>query len=250
MRLHNKSIIITGASSGIGAAAARLFASEGARLILGARRKDLLTTLSGEIIASGGRAEIVVGDVRDDSFHRNMVETAERVHGGLDAAFNNAGITGELSPIEDTPRDTWDTVITTNLTSAYLAATHQIPAMKRQGAGSFVFTGSFVGVTIGLPGMAAYAASKAGLTGLIQVLAAELGKDAIRVNALLPGGTQTEMAGNDPETLHAIARMHALGRMAAPDEIAKAALFLVSDDASFVTGSQVFADGGNSIFKP
>lgn len=250
MRLHNKSIIITGASSGIGAAAARLFASEGARLVLGARRKGLLKTLSDEIIADGRRAEIVVGDVCDDSFQRNMVETAERVYGGLDAAFNNAGMTGELSPIEDMPRDTWDTVITTNLTSAYLAATHQIPAMKRQGAGSMVFTGSFVGVTIGLPGMAAYAASKAGLTGLIQVLAAELGKDAIRVNALLPGGTQTEMAGNDPETLQAIARMHALGRMAAPDEIAKAALFLISDDASFVTGSQMFADGGNSVFKP
>ena len=249
MILADKTIIITGASSGIGAAAATLFATEGANLVLAARRETLLAGLADRIVSKGGRAMALAGDVTEETYAAALVEAAETEFGGLDAAFNNAGITGPLGPATDMSAETWQNVLTTNLTSAFLAAKHQIPALRRRGGGSVVFTASFVGHTIGLPGMAAYAASKAGLIGLTQVLAAEHGADGIRVNALLPGGTKTPMAGDDPERLRGIEGLHALKRMAEPEEIAQAALFLLSDQSSFVTGSAMIADGGNSIFK-
>ena len=146
--------------------------------------------------------------------------------------------------------EAWREVLETNLNPAFFAARHQIPAMRARSGGSLVFTGSFVGHTIGLPGMGAYAAAKAGIVVLIQVLAVEHGRDGLRVNALLPGGTRTPMAGADREHLAHVSRLHALKRMAEPEEIAEAALFLLSDRASFVTGTALIADGGNSIHKP
>lgn len=249
MRLLNRSVIITGASSGIGAAAAALFAAEGARLVLAARRADRLEAVAAAINAGPGEAIALAGDVREEAFAATLVDAACRAYGGLDAAFNNAGALGALGPIPEMTAHTWDAVMATNLTSAFYAAKHQIPAMRQRPGGSLVFTSSFVGYTVGLPGMGAYAASKAALIGLTQVLAAEHGAEGIRVNTVLPGGTLTEMAGTDPAQHAAVANLHALKRMANPDEIARAALFLVSDDASFVTGSALLADGGNSIAK-
>lgn len=249
MRLHGKTILITGASSGIGAATARLCATEGANVVLGARRAERLAALAAEITEAGGSAAHIPCDVRSASDAAKLVALAENRFGGLDAAFNNAGITGALGPLADMTEDSWRDVIDTNLTSGFHAARAQIPALARRGGGALVFTSSFVGHTIGLPGMAAYAASKAGLIGMVQTLAVELGARNIRVNALLPGGTLTEMAGDDPAFHETVARMHALRRMAAPGEIARAALFLLSEDASFVTGSALLADGGNSITK-
>lgn len=249
MRLEGKTIIITGASSGIGAAAARLFAAEGASLVLGARREDRLAALCDEIGAAGGRATFLAGDVRDAASAEGLVRLAEDRFGALHGAFNNAGITGPGGALEALAPEDWDEVLGTNLTSAYVAARHQIPALRRAGGGAMVFTSSFVGQGIGLPGMAAYAAAKAGLVGLVQVLAVELGAEGIRANALLPGGTLTEMAGTDPAVHAQVAGLHALKRMADPEEIARAALFLLSDDASFVTGSAMYADGGNAICK-
>jgi hypothetical protein len=169
--------------------------------------------------------------------------------GGLDGAFNNAGTLGEMGQVPDMSLETWNQVVATNLDSAFLAAKYQIPAMRAGGGGSIVFTSSFVGHTIGFPGMAAYAAAKAGLIGLTQVLAVEHGPENIRVNALLPGGTKTAMAGDDPAFHEYVAGIHALKRMAEPEEIARAAEFLLSDAASFVTGSAMLCDGGNSISK-
>ncbi|MGF1553080.1 MAG: SDR family oxidoreductase [Paracoccaceae bacterium] len=249
MELAGKTIIVTGASSGIGAAAARLFAREGARLVLGARRKALLDEIARQIRDEGGHAEAVEGDVRDETFARDLVRVAKTMFGGLDAAFNNAGIVGPLAPVQDLTVDDWREVLETNLTGAFLAARHQIPALRERGGGSIVFTSSFVGHTIGLPGMSAYAAAKAGLVGLTQVMASENGAAAIRVNALLPGGTRTPMAGDDRDTLDFVRGLHALKRMAEPEEIANAALFLMSDRSSFVTGAAMIADGGNSICK-
>ena len=247
MRLQDKTIIITGASSGIGAAAARIFAQEGARLVLGARRADRLDALADDL--GRDRVSPLPGDVTDPGYAQTLVETAVSRFGGLDGAFNNAGITGDLGPLTELRPETWDTVLDTNLRAAFLATRAQAPALIARGGGALLFTGSFVGATIGLPGMGAYAAAKAGLLGLTQVLAVELGPHNIRVNALLPGGTRTEMAGTDPDFHKAVAAMHALGRMADPEEIARVALFLLSDEASFITGSPVFADGGNSILK-
>ena len=249
MSLQDKIVIVTGASSGIGEAAAKLFAAEGANVVLGARRQDLLERVSNEIRHDGGRATFLAGDVGEDRFASDLVDLAEDSFGGLDAAFNNAGVVGEMSSVADMTIENWHDVIRINLTSGFLAAKHQIPALKRRGGGSIAFTSTFVGHTIGLPGMAAYAASKAGLIGMTQVLAAEHGPDNIRVNALLPGGTKTRMAGDDPETQEWVSGLHALKRMADPIEIARAAMFLMSDQSSFVTGSAMLADGGNSISK-
>jgi NAD(P)-dependent dehydrogenase (short-subunit alcohol dehydrogenase family) len=249
MQLADKVVIITGASSGIGAATARLFAAEGARLVLAARREDRLAALAEEIAASGGEAGYLAGDVQDEAYAEALVQLAEARYGGLDAAFNNAGILGALGPLTAMQPGTWHEVLAVNLTSAFHAARYQLAAMQRRGGGSLVFTSSFVGHTIGLPGMAAYAASKAGLIGLTQVLAVEHGADNIRVNALLPGGTLTEMAGSDPDQQAWVSNLHALKRMASAEEIARAALFLISDMSSFVTGSAMLADGGNSICK-
>ncbi|GHC11495.1 MULTISPECIES: SDR family oxidoreductase [Gemmobacter] len=249
MLLDGKIIIVTGASSGIGAAAARIFAAEGARLVLGARRGDLLADLVAEIAEKGGEAAFLAGDVENGAYAADLVALAETRFGGLDGAFNNAGMTGELGPVPDMTEENWHKVIAVNLTSGFHAARAQIPALRRRGAGSIVFTSTFVGHTVGLPGMAAYAAAKAGLIGMTQVLAAEHGAENIRVNALLPGGTMTPMAGEDAGFHDFVRGLHALKRMAEPAEIANAALFLLSDKASFVTGTAMLADGGNSISK-
>jgi len=247
--LKDKAIIVTGASSGIGAAAALLFAAEGASVVLGARRSAELATLAGTINQGNGRAVFLAGDVRDEGYADALVDLALTEFDQLDGAFNNAGIVGEMSPIPDMRVGNWNDIIATNLTSAFLAAKAQIPAMKKQGRGSIVFTSSFVGFSNGgLPGMGAYAASKAGLIGLMQSLASDHATDGIRVNALLPGGTITPAAGEgDPAALEFIASLHPMKRMAAPEEIAQAALFLLSDRSSFMTGSPVIADGGMSV---
>jgi NAD(P)-dependent dehydrogenase (short-subunit alcohol dehydrogenase family) len=248
--LDNKVAIITGASSGIGRAAAALFAQEGASVIVVARRAAELDMLVTEIADGGGRAMAVAGDVKDETTAQRAVELAEREFGGLDVAFNNAGTLGEMGATTGIPESGWRNTLDANLTSAFLGAKHQIPAMLKRGSGSLIFTSTFVGHTVGFPGLAAYAASKAGLVGLTQALAAEFGPQSVRVNALLPGGTDTGMAREmnyTPEALAHVASMHALKRIATPQEIAKAALFLASDASSFVTGSAMLADGGMSI---
>lgn len=248
MQLEGKTIIVTGASSGIGTAAARMLASEGANVVLGARRAQRLNNLVDQILEDDGHAVSLAGDVRDEDYAVALVRLAKSTFGGLDAAFNNAGITGDLEPVPDMAPKTWHDVIATNLTGAFYAAKYQVPAIKERGGGSILFTSSFVGHTkAGLPGMAAYAASKAGLVGLTQALAAEHGPEGIRANALLPGGTKTAMAGDDPTVHQYIAGLHALERMAEPQEIAQAAVFLLSDQSAFVTGSAMIVDGGVSI---
>jgi NAD(P)-dependent dehydrogenase (short-subunit alcohol dehydrogenase family) len=252
MLLKSRTFIITGASSGIGAATALRFAREGARLILGARGAEALHRIEGQINQSNGRAVAVPGDVTDPEYAAALVARAEAEFGGLDGAFNNAGTLGSGAMLADTSAAEWTRVIDTNLTAAYHAVRAQVPALLARGGGSLIFTGSFVGVTATLPGMGAYAAAKAGLTGLVQALAVEYGPKGIRANALLPGGTLTAMAGDaatNPDTRAFISGLHALKRMAAPDEIAGAALFLASEMSSFVTGTAMLADGGNTIAK-
>jgi NAD(P)-dependent dehydrogenase (short-subunit alcohol dehydrogenase family) len=251
MRLKDKIAIVTGASSGIGRATALLFAREGARLVLAARGRQALHQVALEIAASGGHAQACAGDVRDEGFARELVAQAER-WGGLDVAFNNAGTIAGMGPSTGLALADWNESIEVNLTSAFVHAKHQLAAMQRRGAGSLIFTSSFVGHTAAFPQTAAYAASKAGLVGLTQALANEFGPQGIRVNALLPGGTDTPMArqmNGSPEAMAHVASLHALKRIAQPEEIARAALFLACDDASFVTGSAMLADGGVSVCR-
>ena len=252
--LDGKVAIVTGASSGIGFETAKLFASEGARVVVAARRRAELAALVAEIESAGGVAIAVAGDVRDEALAEEVVATAVGRFGGLDVAFNNAGAIGEVAPVTELSLEGWRSVLDTNLTSAFLGAKHQVPAMIARGGGSLVFTSTFVGHTVGFPGMGAYAASKAAVVGLVQVLAAELGPKGIRANALLPGGTDTPMSitnapGAGPEVLAYVQGLHALKRLASPAEIARSALYLASDASSFTTGTALLVDGGVSIHR-
>ncbi|OBQ59325.1 SDR family oxidoreductase [Mesorhizobium erdmanii] len=249
LALANRIAIVTGASSGIGRATAKLFAEEGARIVVSARRQAELDTLVAEISdAADGTAVALAGDVRDEAYAKALVDLAVESFGGLDIAFNNAGAVGLMAPLPDMMPAAWHDTMETNLTSAFLGAKYQIPAMLERGGGSLIFTSSFVGYTAGMPGMAAYAAAKAGLIGLTQVLAAEYGPQGLRVNALLPGGTDTPGATTTtPEARAFVEGIHALKRMAQPQEIARSALYLASDASSFTTGTALFADGGVSI---
>lgn len=249
--LKNKVAIITGASSGIGRASAKLFAQEGASVVIGARREDRLKTLAKEIESEGGQVRVLAGDVTSKDYNKALVDLAVSEFGKLDIAFNNAGILGKPGSLPDLPLEDWNFTLRTNLTSGYLAAKYQIPAMQDNG-GSIIFTSSFVGYTTGLPQQAAYAASKAGLIGLTKSLASEYGPQGIRVNALLPGGTDTEMAkefGDSPEVQEFVKGIHALKRIAQPEELARSALYLASDLSSFTTGTAMLVDGGVSINK-
>jgi len=250
--LKNKIAIITGASSGIGRACALLFASAGAKIVVAARRKDKLEELVAEISDAGEVAIALAGDVRHEEYARELVEIATKEFGGLDIALNNAGTLGAMGPVDEILLEDWHHTLETNLTSGFLGAKYQIPAMIKRGGGSLIFTSTFVGQTVGMPGMAAYAASKAGLIGLTQVLAAEHGRDGVRVNAILPGGTDTDMGrtiANTPEIKAFVEGLHALKRIATPEEISNSILHLASDASSFMTGTAMLVDGGVSITR-
>jgi len=249
--LKNKVAIVTGASSGIGYATAKLFAQEGAKVVVGARRKQKLDELVDEIKKEGGEAIALAGDVTNEEYAKALVKLAVSEYSGLDIAFNNAGILGVSASTPDITFEEWNNTINSNLTSAFLGAKYQLPAMIEKG-GSLIFTASFVGCTVGMPQMASYSASKAGLVGLTKSLASEYGANAIRVNALLPGGTDTPMAkefGDSPEVIEFVNNIHALKRRASPEEIAQSVLYLASDASSFTTGTAMLVDGGVSISK-
>jgi NAD(P)-dependent dehydrogenase (short-subunit alcohol dehydrogenase family) len=251
-RLAGQVAIITGASSGIGRAAAELFSAEGARLVIGARRAGELEDVAANIRAGGGDAVALAGDVRSEDYAKALVALAVQRHGRLDIAFNNAGTLGEIAPGIDVSEAGFSDALAVNLTGAFLGAKHQIAQMLQHGRGSVIFTSTFVGYTAAFPGVAAYAASKSGLIGLTQSLAAEYGPRGVRVNALLPGATDTGMFREKNNTAEAQAgteALHALKRVAKPQEIARAALYLASEDSAFVTGTAMLVDGGVSITR-
>lgn len=249
--LEKKTAIVTGASSGIGRASAKLFAHHGARIVVSARRGDLLDTLVDEIAAGGGNALAVPGDVTNPEVNAHVVEAAIREFGGLDIAFNNAGTLGEMGPATDISLKGWQRTLDVNLTAAFVAAQAQLPELLKA-KGSLIFTSSFVGPVLGFPSMAAYAAAKAALVGLVKVLAVETAEKGVRVNALLPGGVDTPMGAEgagSPENMDFIRGLHAMKRIGTPDEIAQAALYLASDMSSFQTGSSMQVDGGVTVTK-
>lgn len=251
-RLKDKVALITGASSGIGRATALLFAQEGAKVVVGARRQAELDDVVAEIAAAGGEAVALAGDVRSEDYAQALVALAAERYGRLDIAFNNAGTLGEKGASTGVSAKGWEDALAVNLTGAFFGAKHQIAQMLKNGGGSVIFTSTFVGYTTAFPGLAAYAASKSGLIGLTQALAAEFGPQGVRVNAVLPGAVETDMyreANDTPEAQSFVTGLHALKRVARPEELARSVLYLASEDSSFVSGIAHLVDGGLSITR-
>ncbi|MGR4871999.1 SDR family oxidoreductase [Variovorax sp. LARHSF232] len=251
-RLEGKTALITGASSGIGHATALLFAREGAKVVVGARRQAELDRLVAQIEVAGGQAVALAGDVRWEDYAKALVALAVDRFGRLDIAFNNAGTLGEGGASTAVSEAGWSDTLAINLTGAFLGAKHQIGQMLKNGGGSVIFTSTFVGHTFAFPGVAAYAASKSGLIGLTQALAAEFGAQGVRVNSVLPGAVDTDMYRGMNDTAEAqafVTNLHALKRVAKPEELARSVLYLASDDSAFVTGTASLVDGGASITR-
>jgi NAD(P)-dependent dehydrogenase (short-subunit alcohol dehydrogenase family) len=248
--LLNKGAIVTGTSSGFGFETAKLFAKEGAKVLVGARRKEESDLLVSEIVKSGGEAIALAGDVKDDKYSKELVSMSIKSYGGLDIAFNNAGDLGAGGALGDMSLEQWDDTINTNECHYWREVSNS--SNRKNSWGSMIFTSTFVGYNVGLPGMAAYAASMSGLVGLTQSLAAKYGPMGIRVNSLLPGGADTPMVRSflsSLESLKFVLNLHALKRIVSPAEMAKPALYLASDASSFTTGSAMLADGGVSISR-
>jgi len=243
--LNDKVAIITGASSGIGRATALLFASQGASLVLNARGREALDEIVDLIRLKGGKAQAVAGDVALAETHERLVDAALGQFGGLDIAVNNAGAVGPIRPIAEVTLSEWQDTLNANLTSAFLAAHSQIPAMLERGSGALVFVSTFVGTSVGLPGMGAYAASKAGLASLTREMAHEFGRRGVRANAIAPGEIETSILS--PGTDELVAQEVPMGRLGEPREVAETIYFLCTDHSSYINGAEIHINGGQHV---
>lgn len=247
--LSGKVALITGASSGIGAAAAEHFAAEGAAVVLVARRADRVEEVATRIRKDGGRAVAVPGDVTRRADMDRAVATAVDRFGRLDCAFNNAGYASAGTVLHELPEDVFERTIDINLRGVWNCLRAQIPAMLPAGAGSVVNTSSVAGVRA-TAASAPYVAAKHAVLGLTRAAAAEYGEHGIRVNALVVGNTDTEMMdsvlGTSPTVRAAFGAKAIQQRLADPVEIARAAAWLCSDASSFTTGAALAVDGGRT----
>ncbi len=246
MRLKDKVALITGGASGIGQATAQLFAREGARVAV-ADFNPKGRDCTGTIRAAGGEAIFLQIDVSDSAQVTHMVDDVLRQYGRIDVLFNGAAVL-DYGTILDTDEQSWNRVLSINLTGTYLCCRAVLPHMIRQGGGSIINVASTVGAHDACPNAVAYVTSKAGVTLLTKAIAIDHAKQGIRANALVPGATDTPMIRNalTAEALEQLKASHPIGRFGRPQELANAVLFLASDEASFVTGSAMYVDGGQA----
>jgi NAD(P)-dependent dehydrogenase (short-subunit alcohol dehydrogenase family) len=250
MRLKGKVALITGASSGMGRSAAILFAREGAKIIVNyAHSPEKANAVVDFIKKYGGEATAIGADISKEEDVVKLVEKAVAKYGKIDILYNNAGI--ELQkPLILTSEKEWEDVLNTNLKGIFLCSKHIIMHMIQSGGGSIINTASVAGLT-GMPNLGAYSASKGGVISLTRTLAVEYAKDKIRINCICPGAIDTPMlrrfieASPDKKAMEEqLAAMHPLGRIGTPEDVANVAMFLASDESSFMTGAIIPVDGG------
>jgi NAD(P)-dependent dehydrogenase (short-subunit alcohol dehydrogenase family) len=245
--LTGKVAIVTGASTGIGRATAFALAAEGAAVVIADVDVTRGAQTAEEIADKGGRALFVETDVADDESVATMVERTVDEFGGLDVAFNNAGIEGTPATTHGCTPDNWHRTLAVNLTGVWSCMRHEIPRMLERGGGSIVNCASVAGL-VGFASIPAYTASKHGVVGLTKTAALEYAKDGIRVNAVCPGVIDTEMVdrftGQQPDAEAALLGSEPIGRLGQPEEIADAVVWLCSPRSSFVTGQAIAIDGG------
>lgn len=240
-----KVAIVTGAASGIGAAIARDLAKGGAKVIVADLDKAHADKVAGEIRAAGGAAEGFAVNVAHAEEVERMVAFALETYGALHLAVNNAGIGGPIAPVADYPLDGWKSVIDINLNGVFFCVKYEIAAMLKSGGGAIVNMASILG-SVGTPGSSAYVTAKHGLLGLTKATALEYAQQGIRVVAVGPGYIDTPLLSNnlDAATLGMLAGLHPVGRIGRSEEVSALTCFLLSDAASFITGSYHLVDGG------
>lgn len=252
MRLEDKVAVITGAASGQGRAAAHLFAEEGARVVLTDISEEGVEEAAREIRDNGGTATALVTDVAREQDVSDMIRAAVDEFGTLDILFNNAGVGYSaadrltMASVVDTPEEDWDSILAINLKGVAMGCKHAIPIMVENGGGAIVNNAS-INALVGLSGADAYTAAKGGIVALTRVLAVDWGPSGVRVNCICPGGVDTPMiapAIADEQILNFMRDNTPLGRLARPEETARVALFLASDEASYLNGAVIPVDGG------
>ncbi|GHG36351.1 SDR family NAD(P)-dependent oxidoreductase [Paracoccus aerius] len=242
---EGKTALVTGAASGIGRAIALELGASGALVVISDLDAEACRSVVEEIAANGGNACVFAADVSDEDAMREAVEFAQRKGGDLHMAVNNAGIGGPSVPTGEYPAADWRRVIDINLNGVFYGMRWQIPALLRAGGGSIVNMSSILG-SVGFAKAAPYVAAKHGLLGLTRTAAMEYAQQGVRVNAVGPAFINTPLlsANLSPETLEALAVMHPMGRIGTPEEVSGLTCFLLSNRASFITGSYHLVDGG------
>jgi NAD(P)-dependent dehydrogenase (short-subunit alcohol dehydrogenase family) len=253
-RLQGKSVVITGAGSGIGRAASLLFSREGARLIA-VDRSEAVKETAEMVRKAGGTAEAVIADAGSEGDVKAFIARAVATYGGIDAIWANAGISGGLVPLLEQTPEHWQEILRINLIGPFLAIKHSIPHMVKAGRGSIVCTASVAGLKSGASGHP-YGASKAGVISLVQTTAYSLSGTGVRINAICPGLIETGMTkpifdgAKERGTESKIGQLNPLKRAGQPHELAAMGLFLVSDEASYVNGQAIPVDGGLTASMP